>query len=101
MSVAHPLPADARRSLLIYNLLFPFVFLALLPGLLRRMLRRGHFRAKFGQRLGQADVVAFEVIDRQAQELTQLGFAGQNGVGGLHAGRRGPGGRSVHSAGGG
>jgi 3-deoxy-D-manno-octulosonic-acid transferase len=47
-----PLPADARRSLLIYNALFPFVFLALLPGLFLRMTRRGNYRAKFGQRFG-------------------------------------------------
>ncbi len=51
MSAADQIPADARRSLRIYNACFPFVFLALLPGLLRRMFRRGHFRDKFGQRL--------------------------------------------------
>jgi len=44
------LPADALRSLLIYNLLFPLAFLALLPGLFLRMMRRGNYRAKFGQR---------------------------------------------------
>jgi len=54
------LPADARRSLLIYNALFPFVFLALLPGLLLRMMRRGNFRAKFGQRFG-----VYSVADRK------------------------------------
>jgi 3-deoxy-D-manno-octulosonic-acid transferase len=47
------LPADARRSLAIYNLFFPLVFLALLPGYLARMLRRGGFREKFGQRFGR------------------------------------------------
>ena len=36
----------------IYNLLFPFVFLAMLPGFLRRMVRRGNYRRHFGQRLG-------------------------------------------------
>jgi len=46
------LPADARRSLLLYNALFPFVFLALLPGLFLRMMRRGNYRANFGQRFG-------------------------------------------------
>jgi len=46
------LPAEARRSLLLYNALFPFVFLALLPGLLLRMMRRGNYRTKFGQRFG-------------------------------------------------
>jgi 3-deoxy-D-manno-octulosonic-acid transferase len=35
-----------------YNLCFPFVFLALLPGYLVRMFRRGDFRAHFGQRFG-------------------------------------------------
>jgi 3-deoxy-D-manno-octulosonic-acid transferase len=47
------LPADARRSLLIYNLFFPLVLLAMLPGLLVRMLRRGNYRENFGQRLGR------------------------------------------------
>ncbi len=36
----------------LYNLCFPVVFLALLPGYLGRMLRRGDYRAQFGQRLG-------------------------------------------------
>ncbi len=49
---AKPLPSDARRSLLVYNLIFPFALIVLLPGLLSRMIRRGGFRAKFGQRLG-------------------------------------------------
>ncbi|MEO7318841.1 MAG: glycosyltransferase N-terminal domain-containing protein [Chthoniobacteraceae bacterium] len=53
--MADPLPADARRSLLIYNLFFPLVFLFLLPGFLLRMARRGCFREKFGQRLGRYD----------------------------------------------
>jgi 3-deoxy-D-manno-octulosonic-acid transferase len=48
-----PLPRDARRSLFIYNLFFPFVLLALLPGYLLRMIRRGNFREHFGQRLGR------------------------------------------------
>ena len=47
------LPADARRSLFIYNLFFPLVFLALLPGFLLRMFRRGGYREKFRQRLGR------------------------------------------------
>ena len=50
---AQPLPRAARRSLLVYNLLFPVVFLFLLPGLLSRTLRRGNYRANFGQRLGR------------------------------------------------
>lgn len=48
-----PLPGDARRSLFIYNLFFPLVFAALLPGYLLRMLRRGGYRKKFAQRFGQ------------------------------------------------
>lgn len=50
---APKLPADARRSLLIYNLFFPLVFVALLPGFLLRMFRRGGYREKFGQRFGR------------------------------------------------
>jgi 3-deoxy-D-manno-octulosonic-acid transferase len=50
---ASPLPADARCSLLIYNLFFPLVFLALLPGFLLRMARRGGYREKFAQRFGR------------------------------------------------
>ncbi len=37
---------------LIYNLLFPAAFLLLLPGYLRRMVRRGNYRRHFWQRLG-------------------------------------------------
>ena len=47
------LPGDARRSLFIYNLFFPLVFVALLPGYLLRMLRRGGYREKFAQRFGR------------------------------------------------
>ncbi len=35
-----------------YNLAFPFVLVALLPGFLFRMLKRGKYRHKFGQRFG-------------------------------------------------
>ena len=41
-----------RLILLFYNLLFPFVFLGLLPTYLGRMFKRGHYREKFGQRFG-------------------------------------------------
>jgi 3-deoxy-D-manno-octulosonic-acid transferase len=57
------IPSDAARSLFVYNLFFPLVFLALLPSVLMRMFRRGGFRAKFGQRLGRfnaADRARFE-----------------------------------------
>lgn len=36
----------------VYNLLFPIVLVALLPGFLFRMVRRGKYRHKFGQRFG-------------------------------------------------
>lgn len=37
---------------LLYNLCFPLVLIALLPGFLHRMLRRGKYRHKFWQRFG-------------------------------------------------
>ena len=46
---------SAKLPLLIYNLFFPLAFLAMLPGLLRRMLRRGNYQRKFGQRFGRYD----------------------------------------------
>lgn len=46
------LPLDARAALLLYNLFFPFVLLCLLPNFAVRMLRRGKYRHKFGQRFG-------------------------------------------------
>jgi 3-deoxy-D-manno-octulosonic-acid transferase len=48
----------------IYNLLFPLAFLLLLPGFLRRMVRRGHYRRQFGQRLG---IYSAEALARLAQ----------------------------------
>ena len=36
----------------LYNICFPLVFVLLLPGYLRRMVRRGNFQRNFGQRLG-------------------------------------------------
>jgi 3-deoxy-D-manno-octulosonic-acid transferase len=53
VSSSRALPTDARRALLVYRLGFPLVFAALLPGFLRRMLRRGNFREHFAQRLGR------------------------------------------------
>lgn len=41
-----------RAILFFYNLAFPFVLLALLPSFLFRMLKRGKYRHKFGQRFG-------------------------------------------------
>jgi 3-deoxy-D-manno-octulosonic-acid transferase len=46
---------SATLPLLLYNLLFPFAFLAMLPGLARRMMRRGNYRRKFGQRFARYD----------------------------------------------
>ncbi len=40
---------------LLYNLLFPFALLVFLPGYVVKMLRRGNYRTKFGQRLGFYD----------------------------------------------
>lgn len=40
---------------LLYNLLFPLALLVLLPGYTAKMLRRGNYREKFGQRLGLYD----------------------------------------------
>lgn len=37
---------------LLYNILFPIVLVVLLPGFLRRMVKRGKYRHKFGQRFG-------------------------------------------------
>ncbi|MGA3170787.1 MAG: glycosyltransferase N-terminal domain-containing protein [Chthoniobacteraceae bacterium] len=45
----------AALPLLIYNVCFPLVFLGMLPGLARRMMRRGNYRRKFGQRFGRYD----------------------------------------------
>src|SRR5438132_13978508 len=46
------LPTRLRLTLLFYNVCFPFVLLALLPNFFARMLRRGKYRHKFGQRFG-------------------------------------------------
>ncbi len=39
----------------LYNLAFPFVLLLFLPGYVLKMLRRGNYREKFGQRFGHYD----------------------------------------------
>ncbi|MEO6971025.1 MAG: glycosyltransferase N-terminal domain-containing protein [Chthoniobacterales bacterium] len=39
----------------LYNLLFPFALVLFLPGYVVKMLRRGNYREKFGQRLGFYD----------------------------------------------
>jgi 3-deoxy-D-manno-octulosonic-acid transferase len=45
----------ATVSLLIYNFFFGFAFMAMLPGFARRMIRRGNYRRKFGQRFALYD----------------------------------------------
>ena len=57
------LSGETRRSLLLYNAFFPFVLLFLLPGFLLRMIRRGKYRHKFGQRFG---IYSSRVRDRIA-----------------------------------
>ena len=56
---------NARFSLFIYNLLFPFALLTMLPNLLLRMARRGNYRHKFAQRFG--------CYDREAQSRLAAG----------------------------
>jgi len=46
---------NPRLSLFLYNLLFPFALLAMLPNLLMRLVRRGNYQRKFGQRFGIYD----------------------------------------------
>ena len=46
---------SAKLALLIYNLCFGLVFLTMLPGFMRRMIRRGNFRRKFGERFALYD----------------------------------------------
>ncbi len=46
---------NARLSLFIYNLLFPFALLFMLPNLLLRMARRGNYGHKFAQRFALYD----------------------------------------------
>lgn len=64
MEIVRALPADARLPLRVYRLLFPVAFTLMLPGVLARMLRRGNYRHKFGQRLGR-----YSPEDRQRLEV--------------------------------
>lgn len=59
------LPAGARLPLFLYRSLFPLAFLAMLPGFAKRMLRRGNYRHKFGQRFG--------IYSRRARENLAVG----------------------------
>jgi len=46
---------SAALPLLIYNFFFPFAFLAMLPGVARRIIRRGNYQRHFWQRFGRYD----------------------------------------------
>jgi 3-deoxy-D-manno-octulosonic-acid transferase len=46
---------NARLALFLYNLLFPFALLVMLPGIAMRIVRRGNYRHKFAQRFGFYD----------------------------------------------
>lgn len=62
MPSSRSIPADARRSLRLYNFFFPLALLALLPGIAARMLRRGGYRENFRQRFARysaADLARF------------------------------------------
>ena len=52
MEKIRALPVGARLPLFIYRALFPVAFLCMLPGFIARMLRRGNYRHRFGQRFG-------------------------------------------------
>ncbi len=52
MGKVRALPAGARLPLFLYRSLFPVAFALMLPGFIARMLRRGNYRHKFGQRFG-------------------------------------------------
>ena len=58
MTTPPPRKPSAALPLLIYNLFFPLVFLTMLPTLARRMVRRGNYQRKFGQRFGRYDEAA-------------------------------------------
>jgi 3-deoxy-D-manno-octulosonic-acid transferase len=46
------LPGRLRLLLFVYNLAFPLGLIAMLPAFIVKMIRRGKYRHKFGQRLG-------------------------------------------------
>jgi len=48
-----PRKERATLSLAIYNLGFPIAFLGMLPGFVRRMIRRGNYQRNFGQRFAR------------------------------------------------
>ena len=52
MEKLRAVPAAARVPLFVYRLLFPVAFLAMLPGIIARMFRRGNYRHRFGERFG-------------------------------------------------
>lgn len=52
IAVPMQLPRETRWPLILYNTLFPFVLVGMLPKLVLRMLKRGKYGHKFGQRFG-------------------------------------------------
>ena len=50
-----PLSAGVRARLFFYNIFFPFVLAWMLPALALRLMRRGNYQRKFGQRFGVFD----------------------------------------------
>lgn len=52
MEIVRPLPVAARLPLRVYRSLFLVAFTLMLPSFLARMIRRGHWRHRFGQRFG-------------------------------------------------
>jgi 3-deoxy-D-manno-octulosonic-acid transferase len=51
--VNQTLSSAARLPLSVYRALFPLVFAVMLPGFVSRIVRRGNYRHKFGQRFGR------------------------------------------------
>jgi len=65
MNPATALEQRRRRWLGLYNLAFPPLFLAMLPGALHRLIRRGQFRQGFGMRFGRPTPELTEWCARQ------------------------------------
>ncbi len=57
------MPEGFGRLLLVYRLLAPFLFLALLPGALLRAYRRGGGRVRFGERFGRFELASGERLE--------------------------------------
>ena len=68
-----PTPSVTRMIRFIYNLLFPLALLFFLPGYVVKMLRRGNYRNKFGQRLGFYDRETRAKLARRPCDLAACG----------------------------